>query len=240
MTQRCHTPEEITELAELGPDDPRRAHLDACPRCQAVLLSFREFLRAEPLPAGARPAQASEQLDRVLQAEILGPPSLAAASRQDAPEGGRWWDRLAGRLRPPVLAPALAGAAVVALLVLLLPGRTPTEPARELRGASSEAASQGGDDVRDLIWTETTALAEGGWLLEWRLPSGADRAEVILYASDLSELLRREFRDEQQWRLATPAGGEAGWPAGARYWRVLGLQGAEEIARSTLQAIGQP
>ncbi len=263
MKQRCHTPEEITALAELEPGDPRRAHVDACPRCQAVLLSFQEFLAAEPLPEGARPKLASKHLERVLQREILGSPSPDAAPEAAADPAGpnrqswrehlagpnrrswrehlagpnrrSWREHLAGLLRPPVLAPALAGAVVV-LAILLIPGRTPTEPAPQYRGASSETAPEDTGDAHDFIATATTALADGGWLLEWRLPSETDRAVVILYAADLSELVRHEVTREHQLQLAASADHEPRFPAAARYWRVLGLQGTEEVARSTLQA----
>ena len=238
MKQRCHTPEEITALAELEPGDPRRAHVDACPRCQAVLLSFREFLAAEPLPEGARPKQASKHLERVLQREILGSPSPEAASEAAGNPAGptrrSWREHLAGLLRPPVLAPALAGAVVV-LAILLFPGRTPTEPAPQYRGSSSETTPAGTGDAHDFIATATTALADGGWLLEWRLSSETDRAVVILYAADLSELVRHEVTREHQLQLAASADHEPRFPAAARYWRVLGLQGTEEVARSTLQ-----
>ena len=55
MSDRCITPE---ELAELSADDPRRGHVDGCPRCQAVMKSFVAFMDPADIPGAADLADA--------------------------------------------------------------------------------------------------------------------------------------------------------------------------------------
>ncbi|MHC4946294.1 MAG: hypothetical protein ACYTG7_25045 [Planctomycetota bacterium] len=51
MTQRCFQADELGDLLDLTADDPRQKHLDACPRCRALLAEYKEFL--EPSQEGA-------------------------------------------------------------------------------------------------------------------------------------------------------------------------------------------
>ncbi len=42
MGESCYSPEQLAELANLAADDPRRAHLETCPHCRALLAAYQE------------------------------------------------------------------------------------------------------------------------------------------------------------------------------------------------------
>lgn len=50
------------EFKGLGPEDPRRAHLKKCRRCQAVLRSFEDLAEVADGPAGEEVADAHARL----------------------------------------------------------------------------------------------------------------------------------------------------------------------------------
>ncbi len=69
MTDRCPSVVEIVELARLPEDDPRRIHLRECPRCRAVLISYRSFMDAGAAEATPGRERARRRLAAVLAAE---------------------------------------------------------------------------------------------------------------------------------------------------------------------------
>lgn len=44
MGERCFSTEEIGEILGFDPDDPRRRHVEECPRCSALAARYREYL----------------------------------------------------------------------------------------------------------------------------------------------------------------------------------------------------
>ena len=64
MNTGCFKPDEFEGLA---PDDPRRAHLEKCPRCRSVLKSFAAYRGAKDVPDGAEVADAHEKLAAALK-----------------------------------------------------------------------------------------------------------------------------------------------------------------------------
>ena len=69
MVQNCIDIEKIAEILELQADDPRRIHLEECPRCSSALLAYRAFLKAETV-SGSDPDEAEARLEAFIQSKI--------------------------------------------------------------------------------------------------------------------------------------------------------------------------
>jgi hypothetical protein len=249
MTEPCHTLEELAAVAELPPGDPRRAHLDACPRCRASLRSYREFMEPAELPAEARSQWARERLAATLEREVAGSgaePGLEFAGAGAAPSWERTGlgtvvQRALARLRSggsPALWPALAAVTVALLLVIVMPSgvlrRAPTAPA--LRGPEGQARNTWGGAAR--------LLDSGATVFTWREIPGPERFAVLLYGPDLGEIARFDAARDT-FLIVPPAGPLAGdgdrrMPPGARFYRIVGLRGGEEYARSGLLRLPRP
>ena len=70
MSDRCLKPEELADLVGLPLGDPRRAHRDECPRCQALEQSFAAFMDPADVPEEADLADARLRLSEALGDEI--------------------------------------------------------------------------------------------------------------------------------------------------------------------------
>ena len=173
----CVPEEALGDVLALPASDPRRAHLDTCPRCRALVLSYEAFLSPDPEHAALYGAAEKQALDAERE-RLLGTPSgdagPAAGRRRGEPTGTAtaWWTPLfAPRLRP---AWALAAVAVVATLVVLLPRGRDAELGREVRGLAD----------RPLALAEPVFDA-GSVRLAWRGAAGAERYEVRFFSAAL-------------------------------------------------------
>jgi len=230
MSDRCLDPHDLAALAAVPRGDPRRAHVDRCPRCEAALHSYRDFVDPGELPPEANAEQASRKLEATLQREILAedaaPQAVRGRATGHAPGG---WMR---RLRWPVLAPALVGAAALVLVVLTGQNESLTGGGGGLRGGQAASASE----TAEPISARVQALRGAELLLEWDLPAAADQSVIVFFAGDLSELDRQTVAAGQSLRL--PVESERAAPlAPARYWRVIAISDGEEIARSALKEL---
>ena len=248
--ERCPAVETLAELAALPPGDPRRRHLDTCPRCQARLATYEEFLRAEPAGSGPRVDAALARLAANLEPDALGAAAggasfavggAAAAGETppvrggEASKGSGSHDEQAadeparGRLLrlPRPWRAALAAAAALLLLVgldTIVPRR---EPPLVLRAPSPDAPDA-------LVLEPPRALAGGGLELSWRPHPEADAYAVLILAPDLTERARLPVSGEPRLRLDTAPLAEL--LAGRRTfaWKVVALGGGDELARSAI------
>ena len=62
MNEQCVPIEELVERDRWPAEDLRQSHLDHCPRCQSLLLSYAAFAEPPDLPAGADLDDASVRL----------------------------------------------------------------------------------------------------------------------------------------------------------------------------------
>ncbi len=211
MVQRCVNPEDIAEIVTLTSDDPRRQHLDQCPRCGTLARRFRDFLDPAPLP----PEADAEAAGRMLRQRLtIALPELAPALEAD--------DRLETtppRARFHFNRPLLAVAAVLVCCLGLLGIRNqlvqpPTDGALErsvLRGA-------------DLSPTALEVVkADAGLELTWGQPAGTDASETVFFDGNLSQIERLDTGTTGTYELARV-------PDGARYIRVEFLQAGDVIA----------
>lgn len=69
MNDRCEPIETLRQAAALPAGDPRRDHVEACPRCAARLAALASFLDGGDVPAGADPDAADRRLAAALRDE---------------------------------------------------------------------------------------------------------------------------------------------------------------------------
>ncbi len=208
MSTTCPPLESLAEVLRLDPDDPRRRHLEECPRCRARVAAFRSFMEMEPIPAGANREDARRRLDAAIHAGV-GPHEGRAASHPST-----WWQ---GLLRP-AWRPALGLAVAVLLTVVLVRG-----PAD--RGRLGEMMLRGAGPGAQVTAVPTaTWSADGSVALRWPAVAGADGYRVLIYNQDLEEIAQLEAGREST--LTVSAGQLAGLtPArAALFWRVAALQ----------------
>jgi hypothetical protein len=182
---RCFRDDEIAAIAVLPAGDARRAHVEECPRCHALLAAFDEF-RREPGAEVERLEIADAQLARAIANEI----GIPAAPVAPAPHGFR----LIGSRRLPRATFAWAAAAAVVIAgawIVIGPRMNQTPTWRGERDSSAPAF-----ELR-------TARASDGQtiVLEWPAAAGATAYRVHLTREDLSELAALEAGAETRYDL---------------------------------------
>lgn len=222
MVDRCFEPAEYEDLVDLEPGDPRCEHLARCPICRARLAAFRAFLEKRPA-AGSRPGEAEAALEKFV--------------RETAGQGGNERSAVSGRrlLRLPVFslrrvaATALAGAAIVALVLIWWPARHQSgEPSGLLRRETQSATA-----TPTLIST-SIRRPDGGIVLRWQRFSDANEYRVQLFNTRLEEIARFSAGPETTLVLMPE---QLAAPSGQLLWRVQALQEGTEVAHSQPAAL---
>lgn len=219
MKEECIDIERIAEVLELPADDPIRRHVELCPRCSALLLSYRAFLAAEDRP-GADPGDAGRRLGRFIRSEIERPsPDTSAAGAGPGRTGF-----LSAALRSLFHRPAWALAALVVIAAAALWWRPWVSERPVLRG------TPGGTSAASLELFVPQPLEDGSLLLSWGPLATADAYQVRLYDGELSEIARFDAGTETALllrRSMLPAGAPE-----AMLWRVAAFAEGDEIAAS--------
>jgi hypothetical protein len=230
LNEGCIDVERIATVLELPGEDPRRRHVESCPRCRNLARSYTEFMRAEMGPA-ARPDAARDRLAEVIL-DAAGKMDVPEAARQEAPElrlesaPTRWWS--SWRLRSASL--VAATAAITLLAVILWPDHSTVPPL--LRDDRVPRAGT-------LSLLPAEAVTDGHVGLTWTRAHGADRYEVRVYSSELDEIYRHPAVTDTSVviRLSdipTPPGSPG------LVWRVYAFRGSDVIAVSPPGAIPLP
>lgn len=216
MTDRnCLRVEELADALAASPDDPRRRHLAACPRCRALAAEFEGFMVQEQGDDGLSSAEVT-RLDAALKREMTGGDQPVGNSRPRTTGLSRWW----------VAVPALA--AVIALF-FVFPRSGDLGPHRPILRGGEQPETQ-------LILNPVTDTGTGMALLSWQAMDGIDAYEVQLLAGDLSRLLVLPPAPgtvrEVAW--ASVRGAEP-----CRFWRVVGYREGGQVIQSELQEFPQ-
>lgn len=202
MSDRCLNPE---ELADLAADDPRRAHVDACPRCQALLQSYAAFMDPVNVPRGANLEEADSRLAAALDREI------GVGGEVVRPAASFWTP-----FRVRTLAAAAAVVIVAVGLSVFQPGSevaSPDEPV--LRGIGAPAAP---------FRCQMAMLDEGGFRVSWPGIAEATGYRLVVFGEDLTELAEFDVGMETKFELQLPEG--------AAFCRVIALRDGDELGRS--------
>lgn len=225
VNDACPGPEQLAAWEAAGAGDPRRRHVESCPRCLARRESLRLFRGDAPLPPGADLADAEARLGRFLGRELGAAPAPALLpARRDRPRRAWWTPR-----------PAWAAAAVVVLAVgaYLARDRIAPEPRPVVvRGPEAPAGTAPRLDP-------PTRQPDGGLALHWTPVTGADAYVVVLSGPGGRELTRRDTGGATACALA-PADLGAAAEATTLFVHVLALRGGDEIARSLPRLASPP
>jgi hypothetical protein len=174
----CIEAGQVQDLLELSEADPRRRHARECPRCRALVDSYRLYREPGAPPAEARVEDAEARL-RAVMAQAIG--AGLPATRQSVTSGPTWIERLFH----PALRPAWAFAALAVVLGLatVWPRLQPIGRRVELRGGPTE------HPVEPLAFVGGS-YGPGGVELRWRAWPGAESYEIEFFSGDLQPIGR--------------------------------------------------
>jgi hypothetical protein len=221
MNNDCIDVERIPEVLKLRADDPERRHVETCPRCSAILASYRAFMKAEII-AGSDPDDADTRLTAFLTSKIGAP--------QDATEDVTGAEDLSRKGFLPRIIEGffMRPAWVAALLLIIVAGvflwRPWTSEQTVLRGSSQVGVPQ------PLTLSAPQKLPGDRVRLEWTPMAGADSYQVRLYDKYLNGIARLEpthetelIIDRSMLPIETPD---------ELIWRVVALKRGDEIGSS--------
>jgi hypothetical protein len=207
VNRHCFTAEDI---AALKADDPRMEHVTACPRCSALLASFRVF-QAQLLELP--PEKLREFRSRF----------AAALGAETARPQARWRNLFA---RPAWGWAGLLLICIVAWRIWFHPGREAAAPV--LRGRADSSA---------VLTTQTPESMTGGHIrLSWSVHPDADAYRIVFLTPIGTEVAERQVTASPCTVAADSLRALA--PKAQRLiWRVAALRGGDEIAQSLPRAI---
>jgi hypothetical protein len=232
MKPECIPVEQLERVASLPAGHAGRAHLDACDRCQAMLLLLREFTTPS-----AQPEADVDAVDARLRSIVDGVFGQPGAAVADGDTGAAApspkvlplpLPRAATRpwhLQPGALAFAAGLVIVSALAVIALrPGHV------LMRGSEPAGAPRALEPVR----------TSDGERLAWTRQAGADAYRVLLFDRGMTEIARLGPVADTLLVLE-----HANLPSGVRSgdrlgWQVEALAGGDVQARSRVRAVVAP
>lgn len=213
MTDKCPSIEILTEVAGLPPGDPRRAHLDDCPRCQARAADYLDFMAGGTAVPPDRLDAAMGSLKAALDAEIH--PNVTALPPR----------------RPFLARPVVRGVLALAALLLIVIALSdlwerPRRDEIRLRAPEDEHAAAG------LTLNPAEFLATGGVRLSWTAHPAADDYELLLLAPDLTLLETLTTAGETEMLVEAQVL-ERLLDSGRLFvWRVRALAGGDPLTES--------
>jgi hypothetical protein len=220
MAERCFRMDEMDDLLDLNPSDPRQQHLNRCPLCRARLSAYRMFLAKDPGLSGSQQGQAEARLDEFIAREFQDEDALVA---EDEPGLLSRFQQLLGRRR--VMAPALVVVGLLALIVALKPF---TEDERfapgRLRGVDSTAVSA------PLLLLGVEVDPDGTVTFRWRQWPEADSYRLQIFTPDLAEIA--QFTAAGDTFLQVPPH-EIPAVDEPLLWRIQALREGDEMAHSS-------
>jgi len=181
MPDSCIEIHELEEILRLPRDDSRRRHLETCPRCRAVVASYKDFLDPADAPPDAHLQKVKVRLGRTLDAKILGRKTEVLESRRPS-----FMERIFPRRWSAYWRPAL----VLAGLILIVFTAREFLPDRESRG--DRQLYRGAETQESALVAQAVLLEAGEIRLSWTPMAEADEYRVRLFGADLLE--RAEWR----------------------------------------------
>ncbi len=224
MNEGCPRLEELAGLLLLDSADPRRMHVDDCPRCRASLAVYQSFLDPGLPPEGTRTSDAHRRLKKIVQRAIRETPVGSRVG--ESVTGWRGLFQMAWR---PSL--GVVGIVVVVLVAFRLAG-FPSRPGEDGRIIPRETQGQ---EATAPVLLEPEFTAGGEIILRWRAAPGADSYEVLLFGADLKERKRLGAGSDSYLRLRPDqlrGNGILSETDSVLFWVVSAKSGGDEIARS--------
>jgi len=235
MKQECPPLESFEDLLALREDDPRRLHLQSCPRCRARAVAFRAFLDPGPLPEGARPGEARLQLSRAIRTEAARALTRHAGRKVDRRgDSGGIWAAVAAWFHPGWR--SVVGLASVVAVVFLV-ARVAVD-----RQQGEAPVMRGGGPAGEFASSlpRVAATADGALSIGWEAVPGASRYAVAFYGLDMMELLQVGAADLTRLTLPPSSLGRLGPSGAVVFVRVLAFRGEDRIAQSAPVSVTLP
>jgi hypothetical protein len=216
----CIRADDLDDVLALAERDPRRRHLETCPRCRSLVDAYALYRAADNAPHEAGAAQltdADRRLTQALEREIAPAAPVRAERRRDS-----WFERLF----QPAMRPAwgLAAVALVLVTVSLWPRTAGREGEITLR-------QDGGTTT---AFTIEGARANGERIVvAWSEQPGAEAYRLRFYSADLVEVGRLDVGPVREVSLARDSLGFVPQdPLRPLLVRVFALSGGDEIGAS--------
>ena len=220
MKNHCITAEELDVVVSGSADPGRRAHLEECAACRALVAEYRCFLAADPVP-GARPKEAPPAFEDILAGSGDSPGPARPGTRDS------WWRALTVRFpwRPVLAAATLA----VAGIILLTPhkGIMRQDPSGIMRGADADSS------VFQLA--VSPADVPDSWNLRWPALAEAESYRLEVLDGDLQVILARDCSAAHEAHVARKDLPDTAPPP--FFVRVIALKHAAESARTPLREL---
>ena len=235
MSERCSPIEELERIAALPADDPRRRHLDGCPRCRALLHACRTFAREPEGELAAQAGRLDARLAAALDREILGAHARVDAAGVEEPRPS-FLRALGGLRRAPRAWQALRIAAACAAVVLVVLGVQQTRHPRLPEGG--DVVLRGAGPAEPGAPAGQARLLADGWVFSWSPVEEADSYRLTLYDEDAVEIAAfLAPGSDTSLTIAFANLPAAAGDATARFWRVTALRSADEVARGRLRTL---
>ncbi len=183
MDERCYGAEEIGEILKLDGADPRRRHIESCPRCAKLASAYRDFLDGKGKFPGPDLAGAREKIRRAIAGddEVGIPLTLRRKAGKDG---------VKKRLAQPIL---LTGAVLVLVWALIqVCDREPPEKDIFETIASPPLEST------DPLAPHTPVPVDKGVRLSWTGAPGATSYGVIVFSEVMKEIFRADRLTETE------------------------------------------
>jgi hypothetical protein len=216
MNGECVRIEHMADIELLPPDDPRRRHLETCPRCRAAYAAYRDFMTPPP-DLDTKDARA--RLEAALEREMAVPASKVAGSI--APRrSARWVGWTA----------AAAALVVVAGVLWMRPQAMRPQDAPVLRGPTA----------RTTLALASPVVTPEGVTLSWTAEPAATAYEVEFYDDAMREVLRVPAGSATRLVLTRAMLGERAAIGTDLAWRVIAIDAAGEMGRSAIGTFAAP
>lgn len=231
MRERCFSPDEIGEIAALAPGSPERIHVESCPRCRALMLTYLEFLQDRSAPDGADLGDAETRL-RAAYREVSLLKDAPGARFPGATLAGMIRHRSRGARWAWVFAPAAAAVLLVLGIDTGLDILRKHSGADELR---SPTIPHGATTPSTIELLEPRARGEDGLELRWRAAAGASSYEIVLFGEDLRDLARLGPFPDTTCVIRLLDLPDEMPPDAVIGWQVVGYDGSDPISHSSVR-----
>lgn len=236
MDEGCFRIEGLEEVASLPTEDPRRSHLDRCPRCRTRLASYRAFVDGA-MPEGADPVAGVEAMTRALRLEIFaGPQAPRESSAAVVGVDGLGFEERVQQFLATLFTRRLRPAwGVLAVMLCFLAVRE----GLRISPVRNDGINIRGTEDSELVPLAGTAevLSEGFIQFRWTEAEQAERYDLIICAVDLREIMRIDAGVQTTHALRIDASIKQAGQRGPLFWRVSAMRDGVEIARSALIAL---
>jgi hypothetical protein len=217
MNGECVRVEHMADLDLLAADDPRRLHVERCPRCRSLYAAYRAFMTPEPPPSDSDAEDARAHLAAALEREMSATGGKVAGSipRRGAVRWAGW----------------AAAAAIVAVSALVWVRQGPLRP--------PEAPVMRGPAAATTLVLASPARVDAGVELSWTAEPAAIAYDVVLYDDAMREVLRLPSHVTRVV-LTRAMLGERVPPGTDLAWRVIAKDASAEVGRSSVGTFEAP